>query len=304
MAKNKFLNKINQLLEKITEEVPEITDNGLNEDAVKPTQKTIVEKMATPQKERKLPSTSNEDTVRVVKNTSDSNLSQLLTTIEGETTTKTMSEQAQPVMHEVNNSIEESISNEYDMEASLRARDEYIEGFSDACYDVVEKIQSNSVLSRERKVQKIQNIENEYKSIADNDFDALCIFFKKVKHELHMIDNNVGEYDVRVYENNLISNPKVANYRIMDLHVDDELYKYLAKSDMDKVESLLDMCEEIHRRAERCGSLDKYRSLTQQRLRPANTYLDLLVAEEKFDSMLIDLNVLIQTSMTSNNRLA
>ena len=238
MAKNKFLNKINQLLEKITEEVPEITDNGLNEDAVKPTQKTIVEKMATPQKERKLPNTSNEDTVRVVKNTSDSNLSQLLTTIEGETTTKTMSEQAQPVMHEVNNSIEESISNEYDMEASLRARDEYIEGFSDACYDVVEKIQ------------------NEYKSIADNDFDALCIFFKKVKHELHMIDNNVGEYDVRVYENNLISNPKVANYRIMDLHVDDELYKYLAKSDMDKVESLLDMCEEIHRRAERCGSLD------------------------------------------------
>lgn len=304
MAKNKFLNKINQLLEKITEEIPEITDNGLNEDAVKPTQKTIVEKMTTPQKERKSPSTSNEDTVGVVKNTSDSNLSQLLTTIEGETTTKTVSEQVKPVMHEVSKPIEESVSNEYDMEASLRVRDEYIKGFSDACYDVVEKIQSNLVLSRERKVQKIQNIENEYKSIADNDFDALCIFFKKVKHELHMIDNNVGEYDIRVYENNLINNPKVANYRIMDLHVDDELYKYLAKSDMDKVESLLDMCEEIHRRAERCGSLDKYRSLTQQRLRPANTYLDLLVAEEKFDSMLIDLNVLIQTSMNSNNRLA
>lgn len=306
MAKNKLLNKLNKLLDKITEPVPEITDNGLNEDSVNhPVQRVVENKMDVVKKEKRtfnaVKENSTSTTINNLANTGNS-LSQLLTATGDEVKVESVKEEEATAYSNATPVSQES-SPEFDMERSLEIRDGYIEGFSDACCDVVEGIQSNSLLSKDRKIQKIKAIEDEYKSIDDNDFNALCVFFKKISHELHMIKNNVGEYDVRVYENNLTNNAKVMNYRIMDLHADDELYKYLAKEDMNKVESLLDMCEEIHKRAKKCGSLDKYLSLTEKRLRSSNTYLDLMVAEEKFDSMLIDLNVLIQTSI-SNTRLA
>ena len=82
--------------------------------------------------------------------------------------------------------------------------------------------------------------------------------------------------------------------------MDDELYKYLAEEDMNAMEKLLDMCEEIHRRAKICNCLNTYAQLTEKRLVLANTTLDLLLAEEKFEDMLMDLNVKINTSSDSS----
>lgn len=309
---SKFLTSINKFLDKITEPVPEIADNGLNEDyvvekkvasttpvaPVVPVQ-TVIE--APVQKENKKlfnlskNSNNNEAQQRMEHVEVNHNLSTLLTS------TSDISATNEPAVEETTFNTEtrlntEAMTKEELFDYNMKVRDEQIAGFSDTCFDTIDGIQSSRVISEQRKIEKITNLEKEFLEISNDDFEAICLFFKKVRHELHMIQNNVGEYDNRVYENGLINNPKIKNYRIAEMHMDDELYKYLAEEDIDAMEKLLDMGEEIHRKAKMCNCLNTYVQLTEKRLLSANTTLDLMLAEEKFRDMLLDLNVKLNTS--------
>lgn len=321
MANNKLLIKLNKFLDKITEPVPEIADNGLNEDysvsmkqvkpvvPVTPVQATT--EVAAPKESKKLFGFSKNSSVetqpRMEQVEVNHNLSHLLTTTSEITSNKDAEATTNEAVSATSNVEEtldtEAMTREKLFDYNLKVRDELISGFQDTCFDAIEGIQSSRVISEEVKVAKIKALEDEFLEISNDDFNAICLFFKKVRHELHMIQNNVGEYDSRVYENGLINNPKIKNYRIAEMHMDDELYQYLAEEDMDFMEKLLDMCEEIYRRAEKCNCLETYKNLTQKRLVSANTILDLLLAEEKFEDMLMDLNVKINTS-TNNSLLA
>lgn len=309
---SKFLTSINKFLDKITEPVPEIADNGLNEDyvvekkvasttpvaPVVPVQ-TVIEPPV--QKENKKlfnlskNSNNNEAQQRMEHVEVNHNLSTLLTS------TSDISATNEPAVEETTFNTEtrlntEAMTKEELFDYNMKVRDEQIAGFSDTCFDTIDGIQSSRVISEQRKIEKITNLEKEFLEISNDDFEAICLFFKKVRHELHMIQNNVGEYDNRVYENGLINNPKIKNYRIAEMHMDDELYKYLAEEDIDAMEKLLDMGEEIHRKAKMCNCLNTYVQLTEKRLLSANTTLDLMLAEEKFRDMLLDLNVKLNTS--------
>ena len=309
MSNNKLLMKLNKFLDKITEPVPEITDNGLNEDYVSakpvaPAAPVQASAEAPSQKENKKlfnlskPATETQRVEHVEVNHSLSNL--LTTTSDISATVSTTEDTKEEVLASSEGRLNtEAMTKEELFDYYMKVRDEQIAGFSDTCFDTIEGIQSNRVISEATKLEKITNLEKEFLEIGD-DFDAVCLFFKKVRHELHMLQNNVGEYDSRVYENGLINNAKVKNYRIAEMHMDDELYKYLAEEDMNAMEKLLDMCEEIHRRAKICNCLNTYAQLTEKRLVLANTTLDLLLAEEKFEDMLMDLNVKINTSSDSS----
>lgn len=320
---NKILSTINRFLDKITETVPEIADNGLNEDyvasakpvknvaPVAPAQTATSSKTtqdAVPVKESKKlfgsSKNTNVESPKMEQVEVNHNLSQLLTTTP-EMTSSNNEDEFNADSKTVESSREgslntEAMNKEELFDYNMKVRDELIAGFSDTCFDTIEGIQSNRVISEERKIEKISQLEKEFLEISNDDFDAICLFFKKVRHELHMIQNNVGEYDSRVYANGLINNPKIKNYRIAEMHMDDELYQYLAEDDMNDMEKLLDMCEEIHRRAQQCNCLSTYAKLTEKRLMAANTTLDLLLAEEKFEDMLMDLNVKINTSNDSS----
>ena len=321
MSSNKLLSKLNKFLDRITEPVPEIADNGLNEDfmvSVKQVKHTTpaqpvqpvqpVQEIA-PVKESKkifgLSKSSNDDTqIRMENVEVNHNLSQLLTatteTVSSDNTIENSNVDVETTVDANGYLNTEAMTKEELFDYNMKVRDDLITGFSDTCFDTIEGIQSNRVISEERKIEKINSLEKEFLEISNDDFDAICLFFKKVRHELHMLQNNVGEYDNRIYLNGLINNPKIREYRIAEMHMDDELYKYLAEDDMNAMEKLLDMCEEIHRRAQKCNCLATYTKLTEKRLISANTTLDLLVAEEKFDDMLMDLNVKINTTTDSS----
>lgn len=321
MSSNKLLNKINKFLDKITEPVPEITDNGLNEDFVEPitsvpTPKSVEIKEDIPTKEPKKlfgKIKSQESVSTAVEPTeSSSNLTQLLKTTpdtvaetpvyEAKETVTNVKMDTFPVYNEI--ATKEEMTKEELFEYNLKVGDELIEGFSDTCYDTIEGIQSHPVLSQERKEEKITNIEKEFLSISRDDKDSMIIFFKIMYHELHMIKNNLGEYDERVYVNNLISDPRVRNYNIVELHMSDDLYQYESREDKDSINKLLDMCEEIHKRANTCNCLNDYLSKTEALIMSCSTILDIANVEEKFEGMLMDLNVKINTSSDNRSTLA
>ena len=308
MASNKLLNRLNKFLDKITEPVPEIADNGFNEvyigSAKQDKPQIVAQEQPVAKEGKKLfglsKSSHNETQPKMEHVEVNHNLSQLLTTTSETTTSNIDAFEEEEVTQAP--AKKEAMSKEELFDYNMKVRDELISGFSDTCFDTIEGIQSNRVISEERKIEKITNLEKEFLEISNDDFDAICVFFKKVRHELHMLQHNVGEYDARVYENGLINNSKIKNYKIAEMHMDDELYKYLAEEDMNTMEKLLDMCEEIHRTAQKCGCLNTYANLTEKRLVSANTTLDLLLAEEKFEDMLMDLKVKLNTS--TDTRLA
>lgn len=321
MSGNKFLNKINKFLDKITEPVPEIKDNGLNEDYVEPTttvsaSEPIKVQESAPSKEPKklFGKQKTEVSVAPVAESveTNTNLHQLLKTTpdtvaessieETVKSTETVKMDTFPVYNKTTD--EKEMSREELFAYYMDVRDELIVDFADTCYDTIEGIQSNQVISQERKREKIANIENEFLSISNDDHESIFIFFKKVKHELHMLQNNLGEYDERVYKNGLISDPRIKNYNIEALHRSDDLFEYLSTEDKEAINTLLDMCEEIHKRANLCKCLDAYIPKTERLIMSCNTILDIVNAEEQFNDMLMDLNVKINTSSDNNSLLA
>lgn len=307
---NKFLEKFNKfldknILEKITE-VQEVTDTGLVEDSMDTKQMHTQEVEI--KQETMISNESRHSFNQINTNTTYSNasasemnndLANLLksTPDSSNTVQNTVQEPTMETFPVFSNKVDESTMSKDDLfNYHMDIRDNMFEGFADTCFDVINGIQSSRLLTREQKVQKIQAIEDEFFALSNDDYDSLAIFFKKRKHELHMITNNVGEYDPQAYADGVINDPRVKNYRLVDLHSDDILYKYLTNEDKNTINQLLNTCEEIHRMASRCNRRDFYLKETQRIMLSCNTIVDTMVAEEKFGDMLTDLNVEINTS--------
>lgn len=310
MKFDKFLKKVNSYLDRFTE-VQEVADNGLVEDALESKSSLGSQNLNLAKESMTMNDTRNtfnqtnnttyspvgagvnDDLANLLKSTPDSNDS-------AQVQSTNVSMDTYPVYNDNNNA--QQPKDEKDMTRTelfdhyLDIRDKMIVGFSDVCFDVINGIESSKLLTREQKVQKIDAIENEFLEISNDDFEALAIFFKKRKHELHMITNNVGEYDARVYENGLINDTRIKNYKIVELHLDNDLYVYLTEEDKETVNRLLDTCEEIHKMASRCNRKEFYLKETEKIMMTCNTIVDTIVAEDKFREMLTDLNVEINTS--------
>lgn len=306
---NIFKKFVNGILDNLTEQVEEVPDNGLKEDNVdttsifsQPHEGVLNESVETKEVYSKVNPTNYSSA-----NTSEmnNNLAHLLKTTPETSSSIAYTEEVEdvtmdtfPVYDDTKAVAEDKkeMTREELFDYHLSIREKMIVGFSDACFDTIAGIQSSSVLSQETKIKKIKNLEDEFLSISDNDFASVSIFFKKVKHELHMIENNVGEYDARVYTNGLINDPRIKNYKMVELYMDNSLYTYMTKEDKEVINKLLDTCEEIHRRAKVCNRLSSYVKETERIIMSCNTIVDTLNAEEKFGEMLMDLNVEINTS--------
>lgn len=304
---NKFLKKFNSILDNITEQVPEVADNGLSEDNVETTSiysqspELTQEPVATPEPKKVYNQVNTSNYSSANASEMNNNLAHLLKTTPETSSSASYAEETKDVTMDTfpvyNDRTDESkMSKEELFDYYMEVRDELIVGFSDTCFDTINGIQSSNVLSREKKIEKITGLEEEFLSISNDDFESIAIFFKKVKHELHMITNNVGEYDPRVYANGLINDPRIKNYKMVELHMDNVLYSYMTEEDKETINKLLDTCEEIHRRAKVCNRLNSYVKETERIMMSCNTIVDTLTAEEKFGEMLMDLNVEINTS--------
>lgn len=328
MAGNKTFNKfISNILDAVTEKIPEITDNGLNEDSLEKVENTIKEEVVQPKEnfiEKETKKFFSKPTVSSTVETTTSsddvvdndNLTSLLkstpnttqvessteqnTTVESVQETKEVEIETFPVYQESITVNQADMSKEELFMHYMDVRDELLVGFADTCYDTIEGIQSNSVILKERKLEKIQSIEDEFLMISNDDFDSIVVFFKKMKHELHMLQNNLGEYDERVYDNNLIEDSRIKNYDIIGLFASNELYHYLLEDDKEAVNQLITIRETIYKKAKTCGKFDNYIVESENIILSCHTIIDLINAKNKLDDLLIDLNIKINTSSESS----
>ena len=155
----------------------------------------------------------------------------------------------------------------------MKIRNEKIVGFVDTFYDVIELIEDNVTLSRERKLQKLNKIKKDFFLVNDDSNREIYNFYISISHELYMLKNNLGEYNDKIANNKDLQVPELLEYRIADLFNNDELYVYLLDEDKQSYNELVDLVNPLLHKIQTHNILS---SIPEKQLQYENYFKDLV----------------------------
>lgn len=124
-------------------------------------------------------------------------------------------------------------------------RDDKIIGFKDTFYDVVQLIENSEIFSRERKIEKIKELEVDFFNVDDNNDGSIYMFYTKIAHEYHMAKNSLGEYNAEIYNDPKLQIDYLLRYEMAKLHADDNLYTCLLEEDKKLLNDIGDLYETL-----------------------------------------------------------
>lgn len=124
-------------------------------------------------------------------------------------------------------------------------RDEKIVGFKDTFYDVVQLIENSEIFSRDRKIEKIKELEVEFFNVDDDNDGSIYMFYTKISHEYHMAKNSLGEYNAEIYNDPKLQIDYLLRYEMSKLYADDNLYTCLLEEDKKLLNEIGDLYETL-----------------------------------------------------------
>lgn len=162
------------------------------------------------------------------------------------------------------------------------------DGFEDTYFSLMESIEDNMVLEVEDKNKTMAKVLDLLYKTSDAE-DSVYDYFKYIRHELHMVQNNLGIYGQEVYNAKDAVSEAVREYRIAELFERNETRGMLLDSDAKKFGELMSLTETMILKIEADNLL---KTMPQKTEALKDEYVDMLWLSNNICDVLVGIETL------------
>lgn len=171
-------------------------------------------------------------------------------------------------------------------------------GFENTFFELMDEIRENELLERSEKTTKMNQMLSELMKIDETKEEEVYDCFMTIRHELHKVKNNLGEYDTRVYSRKDLQEDYILDYRIPELYENKEVRNLLLESDLRSFSELMSLVDTMYMELSRNNFVTK-----EKRERMQNEYTDLLWASSTLCEIVKNIELLKYDLYKLNNGL-